>query len=86
MNWFRENGGLIGLISVASIAVGVFAELRIRQHLAAMDIPSDDRIAALDTEMDSIKDNIGVVREQHNDDRDRMDGKIERIVTILLEE
>ena len=79
MNWLKENGGLIGLISVAAVAVGIFAELRIRQHLESRDVPSDVRIA-------SIEKDIEETRETHNADRDRMDGKIERIVDILLEE
>ena len=79
MNWIKENGGLIGLIGIASVAVGVFAELRIRQHLDSMSIPSDDRISAFEEKLNEQK----VV---HKEDRDRMDSKIERIVDILLEE
>lgn len=79
MNWLKENGGLIGLIGIASVAVGVFAELRIRQHLETMNIPSDTRINALEEKIEDQK-------ETHKDDRDRMDGKIERIVDILLED
>lgn len=79
MNWVKENGGLIGLIGIASVAVGIFAELRIRQHLDSMNIPSDDRISAFEEKLNEQK----IV---HKDDRDRMDSKIERIVDILLEE
>lgn len=79
MNWIKENGGLIGLIGIASVAVGVFAELRIRQHLESMNIPSDVRIASLEEKLDEQK-------QTHREDRDRMDSKIERIVDILLED
>lgn len=79
MNWIKENGGLIGLIAVASVAVGVFAELRIRQHLDNMNVPTDDRIGAIEGKVDAQK-------EVHDRDTEEWKRRVERIVDILLEE
>jgi len=77
--WLKDNGGMLGIISTAAVAVGVFAELRIRQHLEQMNVPTDDRIAGIEQDIDE-------TRETHKADRDRQDDKIERIVDILLED
>ena len=77
MNWLRENGGLIGLISVASVAVGIFAELRIRQHLDSMNVPSDTAIA-------DIKEDVGKMETKHDADSAEWKRRVEKIVEILL--
>lgn len=79
MTFIRENGGVLAVLAAVAVASGIWIEWRISTHLSNLNLPSDDRLVAL-------KDEIGVVREQHNDDRDRMDNKIERVVDILLEE
>ena len=77
--WFKDNGGLFGVIVAVGAAVTVVAELRIRQHLDGMSIPSDDRIASLESD-------ITEIRDRAKEDRDRFEDKIERIVDILLED
>lgn len=80
MNWIKDNMGVI--ILVIGLFVG-YAELRlpamVSSELSSRGLVSTDKIT-------EIEKDIADQKEVHKEDRDRMDGKIERIVQILLEE
>lgn len=83
MSFLKDNGGVIGVgIIIISFIVG-YSELRlpnmIDQELSSRGLVSTDKIT-------EIEKDITEQKETHKDDRDRLDGKIERIVDILLED
>lgn len=90
MNWVKENGGILVVLGVVVLLLGGYAEWRISVAVDAKFIEqgtvSPAKVDAIDTKIEAVKADVGVVRDQHNSDRDRMDGKIERIVDILLED
>ena len=83
MSFLQENGGMLAVLGVAVVVLGAFADWRIGvkvdEALAAQGFASSDKITQIEEELDDQK----VV---HKEDRDRLDGKIERIVDILLED
>lgn len=80
MNWLKENLGVI--ILVIGLFVG-YAELRLPQMVKA---EMDSRGLAETGDIAQLKEDLEDQKTVHKEDRDRMDGKIERIVDILLEE
>jgi hypothetical protein len=83
MSFIKDNGGLIAVATVALVVLAAFGEWRISvavdEALAVKGFATSDKITELQKDMADQK-------EVHNDDRDRLDGKIERIVDILLED
>lgn len=79
MNFIKSNGGLLAVLGVCFVLAAGYLEWRIdvnqRAQLAAADLASP---AAVEANTESIED-------LETADL-RMDGKIERIVDILLEE
>lgn len=82
MSFVKDNGGMLAVLGVAFVVIGAFADWRIgvkvNEALAAQGFASSDKI-------NEIKEDIADQKTIHKEDRDRMDGKIERIVDILLE-
>lgn len=85
MNWIKDNGGVLAVMAVGAVVLGAYAEWRIdvavseKIDTVALQQISPDKIT-------EIEGNIAETRQQHLADSTRMDGKIERIVDILLEE
>ena len=90
MSWIRENGGpLVVGAAVLAIILG-YIELRAPQMVGAeMDgrgLVNDETLANLEGQVQAVAGDVVDLKDTHNRDSDRMDGKIERIVDILLEE
>ena len=83
MKFISENGGLIAVATVGLVVLAAFGEWRISvavdEALAAKGFATSDKIT-------EIQSDLAEQKMVHRDDRDRLDGKIERIVDILLEE
>lgn len=79
MNFLKENGGLIAVLAACAVVGAAYLEWRIdvnqREQLAAAELASPADVAA----------NTESIEDLEKAD-ERMDGKIERIVDILLEE
>ena len=90
MNWVKENGGVLVVGAVIFGLVLGYMELRAPKVVSAeMDqrgLVSDATLGEYRAELDAVKEAAEREREERIADRDRMDGKIERIVDILLEE
>lgn len=80
MNWIKEN--LPVIVLVMGMFIG-YAELRLPGMVAE---EMDRRGLAQTGDISSLKEDLEDQKVVHKEDRDRMDGKIERIVDILLEE
>lgn len=83
MSFVKDNGGMLAVLGVAFVVLGAFADWRISvkvdEALAAKGFATSDKIT-------EIEEDLADQKVVHKEDRDRMDGKIERIVDILLEE
>jgi hypothetical protein len=83
MSFVKDNGGMLAVLGVAIVVVGAFADWRIsvkvEDALAAKGFATSDKIT-------EIEEDLAEQKVVHKEDRDRMDGKIERIVDILLED
>jgi hypothetical protein len=83
VSFVKDNGGMLAVLGVAVVLVGAFADWRIavkvEDALAAKGFATSDKIT-------EIQQDLAEQKMVHKEDRDRMDGKIERIVDILLEE
>lgn len=80
MNWLKEN------LPVILLGIGLFigyVELRlppmVANEMAKQGLASNSAVSDL-------REDLAEQKVIHKEDRDRMDGKIERIVSILLEE
>lgn len=80
MNWLKEN--LPVIILVIGLFIG-YAELRLPGMVAE---EMNKRGLARSGDIASLREDLDEQKVVHKDDRDRMDGKIERIVDILLED
>ena len=80
MSWLKEN--LPVIILVVGLFIG-YAELRLPSMVA--DEMAKQGLAS-DSAVSDLKEDLAEQKVVHKEDRDRMDGKIERIVDILLEE
>jgi hypothetical protein len=83
MSFVKENGGMlaVGLVlwGIATGVLGYMIKGEVSDQLDARGLISPDKIT-------SIEQDIAEAKTQHQIDAERMDGKIERIVDILLEE
>lgn len=79
MNAIKEN--IIAILVVGGLFIG-YIELRAPQMVSA---EMDKRGLVKVGEVADIKQELENQKVVHKEDRDRMDGKIERIVDILLE-
>ena len=83
MSWVKDNGGAIAVAAVALAIGAAYLEWRISVAVTG-EIEAVGLISP--ATIDAMKDDIADQKETHNRDSERMDGKIERIVDILLEE
>jgi len=83
MRFIKENGGVLVIVGIVATVLAAYGEWRIgaavQAKFAEQGIVSLDRVVAIESDIEE-------TREIHVSDRDRMDGKIERIVDILLED
>lgn len=87
MNWLKEN--LPVIILVVGLFVG-YAELRlptmVQAEMLRQGLVTNSSITSLQKDIKHLEGAFADQKVVHNDDRNRMDSKIERIVQILLEE
>lgn len=90
MSWIKDNGGILTVGGVLIAAVLLFMEFRtpalIRQEMANQGLYTAAEATNLNTKLENVENLVSIQQQTHNDDRDRMDSKIERVVDILLEE
>ena len=83
MKFIQNNGGTITVAAVVLAIVAGYMEWRVSvivgAEMDAVGLVSTDRVTSIEKDM-------AETRETHAADSTRMDGKIERIVDILLEE
>jgi hypothetical protein len=83
MSFVKDNGGMLAVLGVALVVLSAFADWRIsikvEEALANKGFATSDKIT-------DIQGDLAEQKVVHKEDRDRLDGKIERIVDILLEE
>jgi len=83
MSFVKDNGGAIAVAGVAVVILGAFADWRIGvkvdEMLAAQGFVTTDKVT-------EFQNDLAEQKVVHKEDRDRLDGKIERIVDILLED
>ena len=83
MNWVKEQGGPVVVGAVFLGIVLGYIELRAPVMVGSeMDNRGLVSVETMETALKAIEDQ----KVTHKEDRDRMDGKIERIIDILLEE
>jgi hypothetical protein len=83
MNWVKEQGGPLVVGAVFLGIVLGYIELRAPVMVGSeMDSRGLVSVETMETALKAIEDQ----KVTHKEDRDRMDGKIERIIDILLEE
>lgn len=80
MNAIKEN--IVAILVIGGLFIG-YIELRAPQMISDQ---MDERGLVKAGDFAKVKEDLENQKVVHKEDRDRMDGKIERIVDILLEE
>lgn len=87
MSWLKDN--LPVIILVIGLFIG-YAELRlpsmVADEMAKRGLVTNGELESIHGKIDAVDEKLSEQKQTHKDDRDRMDGKIERIVDILLED
>ena len=83
MTFVRDNGGMLAVLGVMLVVLGAFADWRIS---VKVEEALGDKGFATSDKITEIEEDLADQKVVHKEDRDRMDGKIERIVDILLEQ
>ncbi len=90
MSFIKENGGPLVIGAVVLTLLAGYVELRAPQMIGTeMDsrgLVSTETVNNIENNISAVAKDVAEQKETHNRDADRMDGKIERIVDILLED
>jgi cell division protein FtsB len=85
-DFINANGGMLSVIAVAVGLLAAYGEWRISANIAA-ELEAQDTLSASDMKVyearqEAIKEDV----EELKDNDDRINGKLDRIVDILLED